>query len=223
MRRHVELVGPDASWEGVPVITTVHLVRHGEVENPAGIIYGRLPGYHLSGRGRLEAEAAARHLAGADVALVWSSPLERAQETAAAIAERHDIEVVGDQRLVESHTSFEGIGRSFGDLGRSSGALWRARNPTTPSWGESFRAIRARMLEVAREAVAAAAGRSAVLVSHQTPVRVARLALSRRKVPPWLDRTPCATGSVSTIVLDGERFVSSSYFAPPGATDAETR
>ena len=39
--------------------TIVHLLRHGEVENPAGIVYGRLPGYHLSANGRAMAEAAA--------------------------------------------------------------------------------------------------------------------------------------------------------------------
>ncbi|HEV3068841.1 MAG TPA: histidine phosphatase family protein, partial [Streptosporangiaceae bacterium] len=35
--------------------TVVHLLRHGEVDNPRGIIYGRLPGYHLSANGRLMA------------------------------------------------------------------------------------------------------------------------------------------------------------------------
>ena len=39
--------------------TVVHLLRHGEVDNPDGIIYGRLPGYHLSANGRAMAEAAA--------------------------------------------------------------------------------------------------------------------------------------------------------------------
>ncbi len=41
---------------------TVHLVRHGQVENPKGVIYGRLPGYHLSERGIRQARAAAQRL-----------------------------------------------------------------------------------------------------------------------------------------------------------------
>ena len=39
------------------VATTLHLLRHGEVHNPTGVLYGRLPGYHLSERGRAQAQA----------------------------------------------------------------------------------------------------------------------------------------------------------------------
>ncbi len=81
------------------VATTIHLLRHGEVHNPAGVLYGRLPGYHLSERGREMAGRVADHLAGelvpapgmigaerADVVAVFASPMERAQETATPIA-----------------------------------------------------------------------------------------------------------------------------------------
>ena len=53
--------------------TTVHLVRHGEVYNPRGVLYGRLPDYHLSDRGRQMAQLVADHLAGRDIAAVVSS------------------------------------------------------------------------------------------------------------------------------------------------------
>ena len=66
--------------------TVVHLLRHGEVNNPTGVVYGRLPGYHLSDRGRLMAVAAARFFAERPVVSVFSSPLQRAQETAAPVA-----------------------------------------------------------------------------------------------------------------------------------------
>src|SRR5665647_1688738 len=46
------------------VTTTVHLLRHGEVHNPTGVLYGRLDGYHLSERGVAMAERIAAHLAG---------------------------------------------------------------------------------------------------------------------------------------------------------------
>jgi len=68
--------------------TVVHLLRHGEVDNPRGIIYGRLPGYHLSANGRAMAEAAADYFAERPVVALYSSPLERAQETARPVAER---------------------------------------------------------------------------------------------------------------------------------------
>jgi len=194
--------------------TTVHLVRHGQVENPAGVIYGRLPGYHLSERGRRQAEAAAARLSERDLRVVWSSPLERAQETAALIAQPHGIEVVTDERLIESGTTLEGIGRRARDFVLSPRHWWSFRNPLRPSWGESFSQIRERMLAAVREATAGAEGGEVAVVSHQTPVLVARLGLARRTIPPWLAFTPCETGSVTTLVVDGEDVVSASYFAP---------
>ena len=76
--------------------TIVHLVRHGEVDNPAGLLYGRLPDYHLSELGKEMAERVAEHLRERDVVHLRSSPLERAQETAAPLAEAFDLPVVID-------------------------------------------------------------------------------------------------------------------------------
>jgi len=195
---------------------TVHLVRHGEVENPAGVIYGRLPGYHLSERGLRQAEAAAGRLAEADLGALWASPLERAQETAQAIAAKHpELEVVTDERIIESDTTVEGVGRSVMAFIKSPRHWWHFRNPWGPSWGESFAQIRSRMVAAIDDAVAQANGREVAVVSHQTPVLVARLALARRRVPPWLAFTPCGTGSVTTLVMEEGRVLKASYFAPP--------
>lgn len=198
---------------------TVHLVRHGQVENPKGVIYGRLPGYHLSERGVRQARGAAQRLAGADIAAIWASPLERAQETAAEIAKPHGLEIVTDDRLIESGNTFEGVGRTVWHLFSNPAHWWRFRNPLKPSWGESFAEIRVRMVSAVTEAVAGADGREVVLVSHQTPVMVARLALARRRVPPWLAGAPCETGSVSTLVLEDGAVLSADYFSAE-ATDS---
>lgn len=193
---------------------TIHLVRHGEVENPKGVIYGRLPGYNLSERGLHQAEQAGLHLSSADVGALWASPLERAQETAAAISTHHAVEIVTDERLIESHTTLEGVGRTIRALIRSPRHWWQFRNPWKPSWGEAFSEIRARMVFAVADAVEAAAGREVVVVSHQTPVLVARLALARRNTTPWIAGLPCQTGSVTTMVLDAGRVVGASYFVP---------
>ena len=194
---------------------TVHLVRHGEVENPAGVIYGRMPGYHLSERGQRQAQAAADRLRDRNIGIVWSSPLERAQETADAIAARHDVEITYDERLLESKSTLEGFGRSIASFLKSP-RNWRYfRNPFLPSWGESFAEIRLRMLAAIEDAVAAANGREAVIVSHQTPLIVARLSLARSRMPPWIGFTPCHVGSVTTLVIEDGAVVSASYFAPP--------
>ena len=193
---------------------TVHLVRHGEVENPKGIVYGRLPGYHLSERGQRQAERAATRLRDADLGSIWASPLERTQETAAIIAAPHGLEVVTDARLIESENTFEGATRSLLLFAASPRSWWRFRNPLRPSWGESFADIAARMTSAIAEAVARAGGREVVIVSHQTPVRVARLALARRRVPPWLPQVRPTTGSITTLVLERGAIVSAAYFEP---------
>lgn len=194
----------------------VHLVRHGEVENPKGVIYGRLPGYNLSERGQRQAKLAGERLAERDVGAIWASPLERAQETAAEIAKHHPtIEIVTDDRIIESSTAVEGVGRNLRAFLMSPKLWWTFRNPLGPSWGERFVDIKERMLDAIQDAAKQAEGREVVIVSHQTPVLVARLALARRRVPPWLAFTPCGTGSVTSMELDDGKVLSATYFAPP--------
>jgi broad specificity phosphatase PhoE len=200
---------------------TIHLVRHGEVENPKGIIYGRLPGFHLSERGQRQAAAAARHLASCDIGEVWASPLERAQETAKYIADLHNLEITTDDRLLESLNAFEGVGKTAYALLRNPRHWWRFRNPMKPSWGESFRDIQARMTSAISEAFISAGDREVVVVSHMTPVMVARDALARRRVPPWLPGKPCQTGSVTSLKLDNGKVLSASYFAPPEESETQ--
>ena len=68
--------------------TTIHLMRHGEVHNPEGILYGRLPGYHLSTLGHQMTQQVADVLSasGHDITRVITSPLERARESGAPTA-----------------------------------------------------------------------------------------------------------------------------------------
>ena len=73
--------------------TVVHLLRHGEVFNPEGVLYGRLPGYYLSDLGKQMAVRAADALQTHDLALVVSSPMERAQQTATPVADRHGLAI----------------------------------------------------------------------------------------------------------------------------------
>ena len=121
-----------------PVKTTVHVLRHGEVHNPDKILYGRLSDFHLSELGRQMAKVAAEALADRDVTYVVSSPLERAQETAAPIAAEFDLEIATDTRLIESSNYFEGKKVGVGDGALSNPRHWWVlRDPITPSWGEA--------------------------------------------------------------------------------------
>ncbi len=201
-------------------LTSVHLLRHGEVHNPAGVLYGRLPGFHLSERGRAMAAAVADDLreGGHDVAEVTASPLERAQETAAPIAGAYGLEVGTDDRLIEAENSFQG--ERVADRGLSlarPGYWWRYRNPLTPSWGEAYAAQHARVLAAVRDAAARAPGREVVLVSHQLPIWATRLHVQGDRL--WHDprKRECTLASVTTLTFDGPAMVGLTYREPAAA------
>jgi broad specificity phosphatase PhoE len=195
--------------------TTIHLLRHGEVDNPKGVLYGRLPGYHLSELGRKMADRVAEALAGRDITAVISSPLERAQETAAPIAARFDLEVQLDPRLTEADNTFEGLTFGVGDGSLRRPAHWRhLRNPFRPSWGEAYTEQAARMRAAIADARQQVAGHEAVLVSHQLPIWVTRCSLEGRRL--WHDprRRQASLASLTSLTYHGDELVSLAYSEP---------
>jgi broad specificity phosphatase PhoE len=195
--------------------TVVHLLRHGEVHNPDGLLYGRLPGYHLSGNGRLMAAAAADFFAERPVVAVFASPLERAQETAQPVAERLGLEIVTDKRLIESANVLEGKSVSLAYLALNP-VNWRHLwNPFQPSWGEPYKDVAARMREVIDRAREAARGREAVSVSHQLPIWVSRLAAEHRRLWHNPNTRQCALGSVTSLTFSDDDLTAVSYAVPP--------
>lgn len=198
--------------------TVVHLVRHGEVDNPDGVLYGCLPGFALSAAGRSMADAAARALAHRDVALVWSSPLERAVQTAKPIAARHRLDVVIDERLIEPSNAFEGLTFGVGDGSLLRPSHWSLlRNPFRPSWGEPYADIAARLQSALTDVREKAAGREAVLVTHQLPIWVTRRALEGRRLWHRPDRRMCALASVTSLVYGNDDILRIEYREPAGA------
>jgi broad specificity phosphatase PhoE len=203
-----------------PTRTVVHLLRHGEVHNPDGVLYGRLPGFRLSDRGRDQAEVVAKALADADLTAVLASPMQRAQETAAPTAALHGLDVVTDERLIEAGNDFEGRTVAVGD-----GALrdprywWRLRDPFTPSWGEPYREIAHRMLAAAHRARELASGHEALCVSHQLPIWTLRRFVTGQRL--WHDprRRQCALASLTSLVFDDAALVQVRYTEPAGGSD----
>jgi broad specificity phosphatase PhoE len=199
--------------------TVVHLLRHGEVHNPEKVLYGRLPGYRLSETGEAMALAAAEWLADKDLTRVVSSPLERAQQTAAPIAGKLDLPIETDDRLIEAGNAFEGLRVGVGDGAlRSPQHWWKLRNPMRPSWGEPYVEIAARMLAAVEAARDSARGAAVVCVSHQLPIWTLRLHLQGRRYAHDPRRRQCGLASVTSITYDGDRFVGLSYAEPAGAT-----
>jgi broad specificity phosphatase PhoE len=198
--------------------TQIHLVRHGEVHNPERVLYGRLPGYRLSARGELMAQAVARHFADGshDVALLTASPLLRAQQTAAPIGRDLGLEVGSDDRLIEAENRFEGL-----TVGKGTGSFLNPRhwpsfvNFVRPGWGEPYAEQAERVRAAALEAVARAEGREAVLVLHQLPIWVTRLSAEGKRL--WHDprSRSCRLASVTTLHFDeGRRLIGTSYAEP---------
>jgi broad specificity phosphatase PhoE len=200
--------------------TVVHLLRHGEVHNPTGILYGRLPGFRLSEAGEAMAEKAARWFEGRDVVHLVSSPLERARQTAQPIADLLDLPVEVDERLIEAGNAFEGT--RFGGRGLANpGTLWKLRNPWQPSWGEPYVEIAARMLAAVEAARDAARGHAAVCVSHQLPIWTLRMHLEGRRYVHDPRRRECGLASVTSITYRGEHMQTITYAEPAGATDPD--
>jgi broad specificity phosphatase PhoE len=202
--------------------TVVHLLRHGEVHNPAKVLYGRLPGYRLSTTGEAMALAAAEWFTGKDVTHLVSSPLERAQQTAAPVAEALSLPVDIDERLIEAANAFEGRTLAGGvGVFRAPGNWWKLRNPFRPSWGEPYVEIAARMLAAVEAARNAARGSEAVLVSHQLPIWTVRLHVEGRRYVHDPRRRQCGLASVTSLTYDGERVTGVGYAEPAGATDPD--
>jgi broad specificity phosphatase PhoE len=199
------------------VKTTVHLLRHGEVHNPTGILYGRMPGYVLSDLGHRMARRVADTIADRDITQVWSSPLERAQQTAQPLADALGIGIRIEERVVESTNAFEGstFGPGNGVLRKPSSwrYLW---NPFRPSWGEPYQQVVARMQAAVNDARDAALGHEAVVVSHQLPIWITRLHAERRSFVHDPRRRHCTLCSLTSFVFEDDRLVTVTYSEPAG-------
>jgi broad specificity phosphatase PhoE len=197
--------------------TIVHLVRHGEVHNPTGVLYGRLPGFLLSDAGEKMAVLAAEALAGRDVTVVRSSPLERAVQTAAPIATEFGVTPTTDDRLIESANYFEGKTFGVGDGSLRRPSVWiQLRNPFRPSWGEPYVEVAQRVAAAVADARDAAEGHEAVLVSHQLPIEIGRRYLQGQTLWHRPDRRQCALASITSVVYEGDQIVRIDYQEPAG-------
>jgi broad specificity phosphatase PhoE len=196
--------------------TVVHLVRHGEVHNPQGILYGRRDGFHLSERGKAMADRTASALKTRDITILKSSPLERARETAAPLAAALDLEIGVEPRILESTNRFEGLTFGKGNNAlRRNPLLWRhLYNPFRPSWGEPYKAIVARMMAAIHDVRREAAGHEAVLVSHQLPIWTTRLHVEGRSFLHDPRRRQCTLCSVTSLHFVGDQITQVSYAEP---------
>jgi broad specificity phosphatase PhoE len=199
------------------VRTTVHLLRHGEVYNPQGILYGRAPGFVLSDRGQAMAERVAERIGDRDITHIVSSPLERAQQTAAPMARVRGVVPVIDERVIESTNIFEGKKFAVAESLLRRPSVWRHLiNPFRPSWGEPYRQVADRMWAAVEDARRAAEGHEALVVSHQLPIWICRLRAEGRRYFHDPRRRQCTLCSVTSLEFDGDRLTTIGYSEPAG-------
>ncbi len=195
--------------------TVVHLLRHGEVHNPSGVLYGRMSDFHLSDLGCQMAQRVADTIGGRHITQVIASPLERAQQTAGPLARARGLEVVSDRRVIESTNVFQGQTFGVGDGVLRKPAAWRHLwNPFKPSWGEPYKQIAARMMAGVYDARDSALGHEAVVVSHQLPIWVTRLHVESRSFLHDPRRRQCTLCSLTSLTFEDDRLTTVRYSEP---------
>ena len=194
----------------------VHVIRHGEVENPEKILYGRQPGWRLSQRGEEMAQVVADWSKSIDLGALHASPLQRAQETAAPIARAHSLDITTDEKLIEAANIFEGQKFELGSGVLKHPSSWKHLiNPWKPSWGEPYEEQISRMLAAVFQARDAAQGKDAIVVSHQLPIWILRSAIEGRRLIHDPRKRQCTLASVTSIHFDDEAMISGTSYSEP--------
>jgi broad specificity phosphatase PhoE len=200
----------------------LHLVRHGEVHNPDGVLYGRIPGFHLSDLGHRMAEAAAQSLHGHPVTALFASPLQRAQESAQPWSSAFGLDITTDERLIEPTNRFEGKTFEFGPQLLLRPASWPlVVNPFRPSWGEPFASVADRMLAVIEDAWNSVDDGEVVMVSHQMPIVMVQRYVTGRKLYHDPRKRRCSLSSITTLKRVEDRFAEVDYQEPAAELSAQ--
>jgi broad specificity phosphatase PhoE len=195
------------------VETTVYLVRHCEVENPDGILYGFLPNFGLSAQGKLQAQALGRFFADKPVAQLYSSPLQRAQETAAAIAAGHPgLRVVTTNELIESKFSryLQGVRPRNVPLQRPRWIVHKIM-PGRLSSDEGVYAMAARVRAPVMRILRDHPGAGGICVTHGDPIQ-AFWNVSTGKYRFW--ELKCKKGGVLELTYRDTQLLNVSYHSP---------
>ena len=195
----------------------LHLVRHGEVENPDRVLYGRLPGFVLSERGKEMAQAAAEAIAeqGRPVSRLYASPLERAQQSAFPIAEATGLQIGTEHRVIEPSNWFEGkVNHGKAAAFRHPKNWHKFWNPFRPSWGEPYRSVAGRMRAAMDEAWATTDSGDIVMVSHQSPIWMAHLDIAGKPLFHDPRKRRCDLSSITSFERVDGRWVEVDYRNP---------
>ena len=197
--------------------TVIHLMRHGEVDNPDAVLYGRRPGFRLTPLGQSMAEQVADTLVRGDhpIEAVIASPLLRAQMTAAPTARAFEVPIESDPRLIEAWNSFEGVAINRNRWILAHPKYWRRYvNPFRPSWSEPYRDLVSRMSAAVSDALRDHRGGEVLMVSHQLPIWTLRSFVERRPLAHDPRMRECALASLTSLTFDAATLKAVTYWEP---------
>lgn len=194
----------------------IHLVRHAEVNNPDGVLYGRLKNYFLTDLGLRMAEAAAADIKslGRPVTALFCSPLERARQSAEPLQRTFGLTPIVDERVIEPYNVFEGKRISGGQLLIKPHLWFHLRKPSAPSWGEPYLSIVERMLAAIDDAYHSVASGDVVIVSHQLPIWMVHSSVKGLKLAHDPRQRRCALSSVTSFEMRDGKLVEVDYRDP---------
>ena len=208
-----------------PTRTRLYLVRHCDVRNPEGVLYGHLPAFPLSDRGVAQAHALGRFLATTPARHIYTSPLERARQTADIIAAHVDgATVTESEDLTEA-----GFGRYLQGV-RPRDVPWRRPlwfvhmvRPGLLPGDETVAAMADRVRRPLLRLLREHPGEGGVCVSHGDPIQAFWVEAEGRPVYA-LHRLQCAKGGRLELDYEGERLVNLAYRPPAsiGAPESES-
>jgi broad specificity phosphatase PhoE len=194
------------------MITTLYLVRHGEVENPTGILYGRLTRYRLSENGIKQIQETSKFLNSRNLHKIYTSPLLRARQTGNIIRGDLPISIGNSKNLIEINTSWQGA--RVDELMKNQFDFYK--EDLRQSADETMEQIATRMKNFVEYIKKHHAGQNIVAVSHGDPIMILYALL--RNMPLGLSSirgdTYVTQGEVFQVILDNDSASVSSVFKP---------
>ena len=203
-------------------MTRVYLVRHADVENPKRVLYGHLPGFPLSERGRGQAADLGRRLRDRGVRRILHSPLERAAETARLIGEQlpEPVPLIAEPLLVEAEFGryLQGVVYWQIPVRRPLWLVHKTRRGLLPG-DEAIDQLGGRVVEVVHRVAAEHPDEVSVLVSHADPLQAAWLLMDGRpQTERELYRKPVDRAGMLEVDVEGGRVLAVNYVPPPAHT-----
>src|SRR5215472_15357559 len=200
-------------------MTRVYLVRHADVENPRRVLYGHLPGFPLSERGRAQAVEVGKRLRDRGIGRILHSPLERALETARLIAEQlpEPVPLIPEPALVEAEFGryLQGVPYWQIPVRRPLWVVHKARRGLLPG-DEAIDQLGGRVVDVVHRVAGQHPNDASVLVSHADPLQAAWLLLDGRpQTERELYRKQVDRAGVLEVDVEGGKVLAVNYVPPP--------